>query len=335
MSLFRNRQLRRELIFSVSATAALSAVAAWALSPAAAMFMLALGALLTGAHLLFTRRRYAAIRELSAVLDRILHGEDASPIAEETEGELSILKTQIRKMTLRLNESAENLLREKNALSDAMADLSHQLRTPLTAVNLVVSTLESETMTDERRLRLTRELEGLLRRMEWLVETMLKMSMIDAGAIVFAPKRISAEALIRLAASPLEIPMELKGIAFEAEAENASLVCDPAWTAQAIGNLLRNAVQHTPAGGRVRAEARETPLFTEIRVLDTGEGFAPEDIPHLFERFYKGKNAKENSVGIGLAFARQIAAAQNAALTAENRPEGGAAFLLRFYKQVI
>ena len=113
------------------------------------------------------------------------------------------------------------------------------------------------------------------------------------------------------------------------------LTADPAWTAEALGNVVKNCVEHTPAGGTVSIAARQTPVFTELTVTDTGPGIEPEDLPHLFERFYRGKQAGAHSVGIGLALARQILAAQNASIRAENAPRGGAKFTLRFYVEII
>ena len=125
--------------------------------------------------------------------------------------------------------------------------------------------------------------------------------------------------------------MELKGQELILDLGGAALTADPAWTAEALGNVVKNCVEHTPEGGTVTVTARQTPIFTEICVTDTGPGIDPEDLPRLFERFYRGKNAGEHSVGIGLALARQIAAAQNGTLQAANRPEGGAKFTFRFY----
>ena len=110
---------------------------------------------------------------------------------------------------------------------------------------------------------------------------------------------------------------------------------DAEWTAEAIGNLFKNCMEHTPAGGTVTASAAETALYTEITVEDTGEGIDPDDLPHLFERYYKGKNATSESIGIGLALARSIVAAQNGTIAAQNRKDGGARFIVRFYKTVI
>lgn len=281
-------------------------------------------------HWFFQHRRYNEIAALSRSLDRVLHGQDQL-LEDNAEGELAILRSEIAKMTLRLKESADRTQAEKLELSRAMADISHQLRTPLTSMNLTASLLAREGGDGARRLRLTRELKRSLERIDWLVETLLKLSRLDAGVVVFEPETLSAAALTERALRNLRIPMELKGQELVLDLGDASLSADPAWTAEALGNILKNCVEHTPAGGTITVRARQTPVFTELTVTDTGPGIDPEDLPRLFERFYRGRHADENSVGIGLALARQILAAQNATVRAANHSAGGAQFTLRFY----
>ena len=281
-------------------------------------------------HWSFVHRRYRELAALSQSLDRVLHGQDQL-LEDNVEGELAILRSEIAKMTLRLKESADRLRDEKQELTRALADISHQLRTPLTSMNLTLSLLAREGSDGARRLELTRELKRSLERIDWLVETLLKLSRLDAGVVVFEPKPLRAAELTEQAVQALRISMELREQRFAAELGDAALTVDPAWTAEALGNILKNCVEHTPAGGTIAVTARQTPIFTELCVTDTGPGIDPEDLPHLFERFYRGKNADENSVGIGLALARQIVAAQNGTLWADNRPEGGASFTMRFY----
>jgi signal transduction histidine kinase len=285
--------------------------------------------LFTGLHVWFVHRRYHEIAELSRSLDRILHGQDQL-LDDSAEGELAILRSELRKMTVRLRDDADLLQKDKQELTRALADVSHQLRTPLTSMNLTLSLLAGEA-DEARRLRLTRELKRSLERIDWLVETLLKLSKLDAGVVRFEPAPLTAAALVDRALRPLRIPMELKAQELVLDLGDAALTADPAWTAEALGNVVKNCVEHTPEGGTVTVSARQTPIFTELTVSDTGPGIDPEDLPRLFERFYRGRHAGENSIGIGLALARQIAAAQNGTLQAANNPGGGARFTFRFY----
>lgn len=178
-----------------------------------------------------------------------------------------------------------------------------------------------------------RELKKLTGRMEWLVEALLKMAQLDAGTVVFHPQDTTAAELVRRAAEPLEVPMEVRSIRFTAQAGEERLTCDVPWSTEALGNILKNCMEH--AASWVQVRARETAIFTEITVQDDGPGFDPEELPRLFQRFYRGKNAGENSFGIGLSLSRQVLAQQNGTVQAENVLTGGARFILRWYKGTI
>ncbi|MBQ6540437.1 MAG: HAMP domain-containing histidine kinase [Oscillospiraceae bacterium] len=334
MKNLNNPEVRRELIASLAVTAVFAA-AGFVLLPLAGWLILCAGLCLTGLHLYFTKRRYDRIADLSRSIDFILHGQDEVLVTNEDEGELAILVSEVRKMTVRLREQTDQLKADKVRLTAAIEDIFHQLRTPLTAMNITASLLSKEGLTPEKRLRLTRDLKRQLERTGWLVETLLKMSKIDSETALFREDMVMAAALIEKAAAPFVIPMELRGQTFNVKASGESFKGDMDWSAEALGNILKNAMEHTPEGGEINVTAAETPIYTEFRVTDSGEGFDPEDIPNLFRRFYRGKNASDQSIGIGLALARMIIARQNGTVTASNRREGGAEFLIRFYKTVI
>ena len=240
----------------------------------------------------------------------------------------------MQKLTLRLTESAEVMRKEKVFLADSLADISHQLRTPLTAMNLTTSMLRSPSLTEEKRMELTGELRNLLARTDWLVETLLKLSKLDAGTVKLTRQNVSVGQLIQRAAQPIAIAMELRSQSLEIDCGEEVLLCDPVWTAEALGNILKNCMEHTPENGKISIAVNQNPLFTQIDVEDTGSGFDPKDIPHLFERFYKGSNASQNSYGIGLALARTVITAQDGTIQAMNR-DNGARFVIKFYSQVI
>lgn len=328
-----NKELRISLILLVAASAC-AALVGFAFSVPAGVLVLILGGVATAVHLGTEYYRYRKLRKLSNDLDKLLISGVPLPIREYHEGELSILANHIQKLTLRLTESAEAINKEKVHLADSLADISHQLRTPLTSMNLTTSMLREANLTDERRMELTGELRILLTRTEWLVETLLKLSKLDAGTVKLIRQKISVRELIDRAAAPLAIPMDLRNQTLTIRCDEEMLSCDLVWTAEALGNILKNCMEHTPEGGIVTVTASETALYTQIEVEDTGDGFAPKDIPHLFERFYKGSNASENSYGIGLALARTVITTQNGAVQAMNG-KNGAKFVLKFYKQVI
>jgi signal transduction histidine kinase len=331
MSIWKNTEVRRTALWLLLATAVCS-VAAALLYPICGLLTLGLGAV-CGAIWYGSRRRYRELERMSRDIDRILHGQEQQMLPQQEEGELAILRSEIGKMTVRLRENAQRQQEERVRLADAMADISHQLRTPLTAMRLTLSLLEQEELTPQRRLALMRELKKLTGRMEWLVEALLKMAQLDAGTVVFHPQDTTAAELVRRAAEPLEVPMEVRSIRFTAQAGEERLTCDVPWSTEALGNILKNCMEH--AASWVQVTARETAIFTEITVQDDGPGFDPEELPRLFQRFYRGKNAGENNFGIGLSLSRQVLAQQNGTVQAENVLTGGARFILRWYKGTI
>lgn len=285
-------------------------------------------------YFFFLKKRREKLKELSVQLDRLLHEGTQLPISDYCEGELSILANQLQKVTLRLQEGAEQSQSDKLALAQSLADISHQLRTPLTAMNLTAAMLRVPGLSEQRRLELSRELQNLLSRTDWLVDTLLKLSKLDAGTVELRQEVVPLRELIRRAAAPLSIPMELRDQRLTVTCGDEIITCDTVWTAEALGNLLKNCVEHTPIGGTISVTALETALYTAITVEDTGPGFDPADLPHLFERFYKGKDSSETSYGIGLALARTIVTAQNGTIQAMNTGTG-AKFLIKFYHQVL
>ena len=282
----------------------------------------------------FLRKRQERLRELSVQLDQLLHNGTPLLISEYSEGELSILANQLQKVTLRLQESAEQSQSDKQSLAQSLADISHQLRTPLTAMNLTAAMLREPGLSEQRRMALGRELQNLVNRTDWLVESLLKLSKLDAGTVELRQEVVAVRELIHRAAAPLSIPMELRDQRLTVICGDETITGDTVWTAEALGNLLKNCVEHTPIGGTISVTAQETALYTAITVEDTGPGFDPGDLPHLFERFYRGKHAAETNYGIGLALARTIVTAQNGTIQAMNTGTG-AKFVIKFYKSVL
>lgn len=328
MGVLRNREFLRWLLAGALAgvlgtllCARFSAQAAWVTAGTAAAMLLLFSA--------FTVWRYRRLAALCETLKRVNAGDYALEPADSEEGELSILQSELYKTTLRLREQSERLKKEKEQLASSLSDISHQLKTPLTSMFVMTELLCDGSLADEQRRVFTARLRAQLERLQWLVESLLKLSKLDAGAAEFLPREMPPEKLLDKALAPLRIPAELKNLTLLADSDGRPILCDPNWTAEALVNLLKNCVEHTPPGGEVRVRAETNPLYTQITVRDTGPGFADADLPHLFTRFYRGRNAGEGGVGIGLAMARSIAQSQGGTLTARNAKEGGALFTLR------
>ena len=327
----RNRELVRFLLFGIGIAAA-GAAAGYFLPEYAylvcLLFCLAEIAVFTG----YTMRRYRQMEKLSDYLKRIGRGDYSLDIRDNVEGELSILKNEIYKVTTRLREQAEYNLREKYYLADALSDISHQLKTPLTSMMVMTDLLKEEGLPPDKREEFTDTIRAQLIRIEWLVTSLLKLSRLDAGTIVLESRPVPAAEVIGRAAQHLLIPMELKGIEFEVQGEeNVTFPGDLSWSAEAFANILKNCMEHTPPGGRIRVMYEENHLYTVISVEDNGEGIAAEDLPHIFERFYKGKNAGADSVGIGLAMAYEILAKEQGKIDVTSKEGEGTRFRVKFY----
>lgn len=334
MRFFRNPEVIRSLlVYGGVSVIATTASMLWDVR--FGIFTLILCIILTAIHLIGTYRRYRKIYDLSADIDKILHGSDAAVSLDRyAEGELGVLQSEVHKMTNRLREQQRQLQDDKIYLADSIADISHQIRTPLTSINLLVQFLSEPDISEERRMKLTHELMGLLSRIEWLITTLLKISKLDAGTVQLKKENVSLDALIRKSVSALLVPIELREQNLDITTDG-DFTGDTAWTAEAIGNIVKNCMEHTPVGGRIVVTASENALFCEIIISDNGSGIDKEDLPRIFERFYKGKNSDDKSFGIGLALARTIITSQNGTIKAENHAEGGARFTVRFYKGTV
>ncbi len=277
---------------------------------------------------LFLRLRRKRLGELAVDMDRLLHGDYHARFKNYEEGETAIVANELAKITNTLQTQAEKLKNEKKDLADSIADISHQIRTPLTALMLTLETMGGREETFKAK--------QLTRRIEWLIEALLKLSKLDAGTVKFQKEKVPVSQMVREAAAPFEILMDLRAQTMDTSkvSPDATFLGDPSWSTEAIGNVLKNCIEHSE-GGKIWISAQENAIYTEIVLEDNGEGIDPEDLPHLFERFYKGKNSGSNSVGIGLALTRAILTAQNGTVFAENRREGGARFVLRIYKGIV
>ncbi len=330
----RNPEVRRTALFMTGVTA-IGAIVCSVFSVISGVIAAICGILLILIYLYSTRKRYERFSQLSYDMDQILHGNRTIRMEDYKEGELSLLSDELLKMTTALTEQADRLLADKKYLADSMADVSHQLRTPLTSSQLIITLLRDPSLEENRRRELLQELMHLHDHMGWLVEALLKISKMDAGTAYFKTEEVAVSELIKEAADPFLISMDVRDIKFSEEiSENAVFNGDMSWSKEAVSNILKNCLEHTPEGGSICVSSQSNVLYTEIIIEDSGKGFAPEDLPHIFERFYKGKNASSSSIGIGLALARMIVVKQNGTIKAENKKEGGARFVIRFYSGV-
>lgn len=309
------------------------------------------GAVVTAIFTALTAHRYRALGRMADNLDRVLAGERDISLRDMEEGELAILSSEVDKVIARLNLTVDELQAEKLALSDSLADISHQLKTPLTSI-AISTELVRDRLADRgdsrdlvERLRLVQRLQG---RVEDLVAALLKLARIDAGVIKLVHSPVDAAELLRRSVEPLAVAFDIADVALETDvAQGACFTGDITWSVEALENILKNCVEHTPAGGAVRVSIVEDVLACRIHIEDTGPGIADDDLPHIFERFYRGEESAHATselnpagVGIGLALAKSLVSAQGGTLTAHNVTDAqgnvtGAAFDMVFFKSIV
>lgn len=333
--MLRNRE--NQILLLVMGSISLSAIVIAAfISSVTAALVIIVSVLLTGTALLFTKRRYYELEKLSVYLREISSGQASLDPRDNQEGELSILKNDIYKVTRMLSEHRLLLQRDKLQLTDAISDISHQLKTPITSMTVMADLLSAPDLPSLKRTEFTHHIRIQLERIDWLVSSLLKLAKMEAGTIPFKKDRIHMGTLIEKALEPVMIPMDIKGQTVSITGDdNVFFAGDFRWTAEAVINILKNGVEHTPEGGAITITFSDNVLYTEIVIADNGEGIPKEDLPYIFKRFYKGKNANEGSIGIGLAMAHSIIASQNGVIDVTSDSGRGTEFRIKFYKHVI
>ena len=280
------------------------------------------------------KKRYEDIEKLNDYLSMVLSGNYDLEIASNEEGELSILKNNIYKTTVLLKEQNEQLRADKMYLADALADISHQLKTPLTSMMVMNDLLETQ-ITDERPKQFIDIQKQQLDKMNWLIQNLLKLSKLDAGTVEVRNDTVSVKTVIEDSLRPFLIQMELKEICLQKKVGGMTFRGDRNWTSEALQNIIKNCLEHMKPGGTLEISTEETTLYTAIKIEDDGCGISESDLPHIFERFYHGKDASTESVGIGLALAKAIIEKERGKIFVTSTVGKGTTFEVRFYKAII
>ena len=291
-----------------------------------AAFFFVAGALLFLLTFLWKNKLEARrIQALADYLEQVNRGK-AIILSTSGEDDFSKLEDEIYKTLTFLYQTREAAVQARNDFAENLSNIAHQIKTPITAISLSLQMMRQEP--DGRHLQ---QVEKQLRRLTRLEEALLVLSRIDAGTLPLQRKEVDVFTLLVLAADNLQELFKGSGTSIEIpEAGGMMIMADLDWTMEAVMNLMKNCMEHGK-GGEVHCSYAQNPLYTEILIWDEGEGFAKEDIPHLFERFYRGQNAGEGGIGIGLALAKEIVERQNGTISAKNRRGGGALFEIRFY----
>lgn len=330
-----NKEIKNIVIIGVIVTAVLSLLSLLVLgSIIGAIICIILGLVLTGVFVHYTKQRYNKLSELNDYLSLVCAGKFDLDISDNTEGELSILKNNLYKVIILLRTQNEMLQNDKTYLSDSLADISHQLKTPLSAMMVMTDLLREENDETKRKEFLT-VIEAQLNKMNWLILNLLKLSKLDSGAVEFKRESVEIKSIIDESLKPFMVTLDLKSISLINNTEDFTFNGDKNWSIEAFENILKNCIEHTDKNGKIVISSEKTNIYDEITVRDNGCGIAKEDLEHIFERFYHGKNSSGDSVGIGLALAKTVFEKENASISAQSVEGQGSAFTIRFYKSII
>lgn len=280
------------------------------------------------------RRNSDRINDITDYLKQVNTGCE-SIVRKLGEDDFSHLEDELSKIVTELRQTREQALKGRQALAGNLADIAHQLKTPITSMSLMTQLLSENCEADKAGY--IERIDRQLAHMERLISTLLTLSQLDAGTLELKEEPVDVQVLLIKALEPIEDILHRKNIVLnypENDPEKmAEFTGDMHWSTEAFSNILKNCLEYTEEGGAISINWCENPLYTEIVIKDNGSGFLREDLPHLFKRFYKGKNARKDSIGIGLSFAKAIVEKQNGVIHAANAIEGGAEFNVKFYKR--
>lgn len=277
---------------------------------------------------------YRMKRDLDRLIEYITKVQDDLSLAApecSSEGRLGILQSEIYKVVALLREQYSGEKKQKEYLSDMLSDISHQIKTPLTAIQLMTELLEKPELDAEKRLEYAKNIDKQLARITWLIRNLLALSQLEAGMLKLKRDPLPVRELIGDINGSLAIMAELKGVELVSDIPDITLEGDRHWLCEALMNIVKNCVEHTDEGGYVRVRALKNNICTEFVIEDNGCGISEKDLPHIFERFYKAENASVQSVGIGLALAKQIIVGHGGVIDVNSEKNKGTCFRIKIY----
>lgn len=287
--------------------------------------------------LIYLKRRDKKIKQITKYINEIKNKKYELNIDENSEDELSNLKNELYKITIMLKEESEISKKDKENLKISVEDISHQLKTPLTSITIMLDNLkENPNMDENTKQKFIFEISKQIDWINWLVISMLKLSKLDANVVQFYDEKINLNKFITEIVKNLEIPIEIKNQNIIINGDNeADFVGDYKWQQEAVTNIIKNCIEHNKENGTINIKYEENNLFTKISIKDEGIGIEKEDLKHIFERFYKGKNSTENSVGIGLSLSKNIIEKNNGIIFCKSEIGKGTEFIIKYMKKMV
>ena len=274
------------------------------------------------------------IKEITKMISKINNRQFDIDINDFNEGELSILKNEISKTTIMLRQVADNSVKDKLNLKDSLGDISHQLKTPLTSITIMIDNiLDNPDMDEKTRKRFLINIKREILNINFLVMSLLKLSKFDANVVRFNKESVYLKDIIKESIKNVSMIKELKNITIKVSGDdNIKLLCDFKWQVESITNILKNSIEHTKEYGIVEVNYSENKLYTRILIKDNGKGIDSDDLPHIFDRFYKGENGSDDSFGIGLSLSKTIIEKEGGSITVKSTPNIGTIFTIKYLK---
>lgn len=283
---------------------------------------------------IYLKQRDKKINQITQYINEIKNRKYDLNINENSEDELSNLKNELYKITIMLKEESEISRQDKEKIKMSVEDISHQLKTPLTSIMIMLDNLkDNPNMDEDTKQKFIFEISKQVDWINWLVISILKLSRLEADVVKFSNNKINVKKFIDEIIGNLEIQIEIKNqkISIEGD-EDASFIGDYKWQQEAITNIIKNAIEHNKENGKITIKYEENVLFTKITIIDEGQGIAKEDLKHIFERFYKAQNSSDNSVGIGLSLAKNIIEKNNGMINCKSEIGNGTEFIVKYMK---
>ena len=285
---------------------------------------------------IFLKYNYSKDRKLDEItryIEEINNKNYKLDIADNSEDELSILKNELYKITIMLKETAENSVKDKLFLKDSLSDISHQLKTPLTSISILLDNiLENPEMDEKSKNEFLIDIKREIININFLINSLLKISKLDSETVKFINKEESIGHILNESVKNVETLCDLKNIKIEIEGNMESkLYCDAKWQIEAITNILKNAVEHSYENSKIEVFFEQNKVYSRIEIIDYGTGINQEDLPHIFERFYKAKNSSSDSVGIGLALSKSIIEKNNGYVDVQSKVGKGTKFIIKYF----
>lgn len=278
------------------------------------------------------KRKEKEINEVIKIIEEINNKNYSFKMKDINEEDLSLLKNEIFKTTIMLNEISEISKKDKKELEESLEDISHQLKTPLTSILIMIDTLlDDEDMDQNTREDFLRNMKREVMNINFLVKSILKLSRLDTNTVKFISKKESVKEIINEAILNVSLLSDLKNVKIETNLSDSFITCDYKWQIEALTNILKNSIEHSYENNKVLIESSENNAYVKITIKDFGSGIAKEDINHIFERFYKGKDSEYDSIGIGLALSKSIIEKQNGKISVASSDDG-TTFTIKYFK---